>query len=125
TNAATIATALADAGVDVNYATKVGDNGERIVSALREGLSRADAIVVTGGLGPTQDDITREAIAAVMGVPLRRDPGIAERISQMFAARGRAMPENNLRQADVPEGATVIPGGGTAPGLICPVGDAV
>ena len=78
------------------------------------------------GSGPTPDDITRGAIAAVMGVPLERDEEVADTIRSLFAARGRAMPDNNLRQADVPVGATVIPQRtGTAPGLICPVGDRV
>ena len=93
---------------------------------LRLALDRSDAVIVCGGLGPTHDDITRECIAEVMGVELERDDDIAERITQMFAGRGRRMAENNLRQADVPVGATVIPQvRGTAPGLICPVGDKV
>ena len=79
-----------------------------------------------GGLGPTQDDITREAIAAVMNVELERDPAVADVIAGFFASRGRAMSENNLRQADVPKGAAIIPQvAGTAPGLICPVGNKV
>ena len=86
----------------------------------------ADAVIVCGGLGPTQDDITREAIAEVMGVELVRDAAIADVIRALFESRGRAMADNNLRQADVPVGATVIEQRtGTAPGLICPVGDKV
>jgi len=89
-------------------------------------LSRSDAVIMCGGLGPTQDDITRDVIAAVMGVELVRDDEIVERIRVMFGRRGRDMPENNLRQADVPAGARVNPRmPGTAPGLICPVGDQV
>jgi nicotinamide-nucleotide amidase len=103
----------------------VGDNHDRIVAALRLALDRADAVIVTGGLGPTQDDITREAIADVMGVRLVRDDAVVERIRAMFGARGRSMAVNNLRQADVPEGATVLSQVGTAPGLRCPVGDKV
>jgi nicotinamide-nucleotide amidase len=123
TNSAWLGEQLALAGIDHHRQVKVGDNQDRIVAALREALERADAVVVCGGLGPTQDDITREAIAEVMGVPLRRDDGLVERISTMFASRHRAMPESNLRQADVPEGATPIEQRrGTAPGLICPVG---
>ena len=77
-----------------------------------------------GGLGPTQDDITRDAIAEVMGVELRTDAVIEDRIRAMFGARGRDMPANNLRQAQVPEGAWTIPQQpGTAPGLVCPIGD--
>jgi len=83
-------------------------------------------VIMCGGLGPTQDDITRDAIAEVMNVPLVRDPAIEERIAGFFAARGRQMSANNARQADVPVGATVIPQlNGTAPGLICPVGEKV
>jgi nicotinamide-nucleotide amidase len=126
TNSSWLGERLALAGVDCHFQTKVGDNLGRIVASLRLALERADAVVVCGGLGPTQDDITREAIAQVMDVPLVRDDGIVERIREMFEARGRAMAVNNARQADVPEGATVIAQRrGTAPGLICPVGDKV
>ena len=76
-------------------------------------------MIVCGGLGPTQDDITREAIAEVMNVKLVRDDAVADRIAAMFSARGREMAANNLRQADVPEGATVIDQTmGTAPGAL-------
>ena len=126
TNSSWIGEHLALAGIDSHFQTKVGDNRARIVSVLRLALDRSDAVVVCGGLGPTHDDITRECIAEVMGVELERHDDIAERITQMFASRGRRMAENNLRQADVPAGATVIPQvRGTAPGLICPVGDKV
>ncbi|HTX62606.1 MAG TPA: competence/damage-inducible protein A [Acidimicrobiales bacterium] len=114
---------LAAAGVDSYFHQAVGDNRTRIVTALRTALTRGDAVITSGGLGPTQDDITREAIAEVMGVALVRDHEIARRIEGFFRGRGRAMPESNLRQADVPEGATAIDQvRGTAPGLICPVG---
>jgi nicotinamide-nucleotide amidase len=126
TNSSWIGEQLALAGLDSHHQTKVGDNLARIRQALELALSRADAVVVCGGLGPTQDDITRDAIAQVMGAQLIMREGIAERIRAMFAARGRSMPENNLRQAMVPDGASVIPQQpGTAPGLICPVGDRV
>lgn len=126
TNSAWIGEQLALAGIDCHFQVKVGDNQARVVEALRIALGRADAVIACGGLGPTQDDITREAIAEVMGVPLRRDEAVAEVIRRMFGERGRHMTDNNLRQADVPEGATVIPQAvGTAPGLICPVGDKV
>src|SRR5207248_437586 len=99
------------------------DNQDRIVLALRSALARSDAVIVCGGLGPTQDDITREAIAEVMNVPLRRDEAMVETIRAFFGARGREMAESNARQADLPEGATFIAQTrGTAPGLICPVG---
>lgn len=123
TNSAWLGEQLAAAGIDRHFSTTVGDNLERIVQALRCALARSDAVIVCGGLGPTQDDITREAIAQVMTVKLVRHDDIAERIQAMFAARGREMAANNLLQADVPEGATVIEQTkGTAPGLICPVG---
>ena len=126
TNSSWMGERLAIIGVEHLRQTKVGDNQGRIVDAISEALARAEAVIVCGGLGPTQDDITREAIAQVMGVELVRDDKVAEVIRELFASRGRAMPENNLRQADVPEGATIIEQRlGTAPGLICPVGDRV
>ena len=126
TNSSWIGEQLALAGIDSHFQTKVGDNLARIVQALRTALDRSDAVVVCGGLGPTQDDITRDAIAEVMGVPLVRQEELVAEIRAIFAGRGRAMAENNLRQADVPEGAEVIPQTrGTAPGLICPVGTQV
>ena len=123
TNSAWIGDRLAQAGVDSHFQTKVGDNQARIVLAIRTALARSDAVIVCGGLGPTQDDITREAIAEVMNVPLVRDEALVAKIAEMFRARGRAMAANNARQADVPQGAAVIPQTrGTAPGLVCPVG---
>jgi nicotinamide-nucleotide amidase len=104
----------------------VGDNHERITLALRTALARSDGVIVCGGLGPTQDDITREAIAEIMGVALVRDQKIVDVIASFFAARGRTMSANNARQADVPVGATLIAQrAGTAPGLICPLGNKV
>jgi nicotinamide-nucleotide amidase len=126
TNSSWIGEQLAANGIDCLFQGKVGDNHARIVAALRESLARGDAVLVSGGLGPTHDDITRDAIAEVMGTTLETDEGVANVIREMFAARGRRMPDNNLRQALVPVGATVIPQTrGTAPGLICPVGDRV
>jgi nicotinamide-nucleotide amidase len=123
TNSSHIGEQLAASGIDCHFQTKVGDNLERIVLALRTALARSDGVIACGGLGPTQDDITREAIAAVMNVGLHRDEGVLETIRALFDRRGRAMSENNARQAEVPDGATVIPQRlGTAPGLICPVG---
>ena len=123
TNSSWLGQELARAGIDCHFQTKVGDNLDRIVLALRSALARSDAVVVCGGLGPTQDDITREALAKVMNVRLVRDGEVLERIRLMFAARGREMSANNARQADVPEGASLIEQRlGTAPGLICPVG---
>ena len=126
TNSSWIGEQLALSGIDCVFQAKVGDNHERIVGAMREALSRADAVVVCGGLGPTHDDITRDAAAEVMGVGLQQDDAVADVIRELFARRGRRMSENNLRQAQVPVGATVIPQTrGTAPGLVCPVGDKV
>lgn len=123
TNSAWLGQALAAAGVDSHFHQAVGDNHDRIVLALRTALARGDGVIVCGGLGPTQDDITREAIAEGMNVPLRRDEAMEERILGLFGARGRVMPPSNGRQADVPQGAAIIePTRGTAPGLICPVG---
>ena len=126
TNSAWLGEHLAAAGVASHFHQAVGDNHERIVLALRTALARSDGVIVCGGLGPTHDDITREAIAEVMHVPLRRDDEVVARIRTVFATRHRDMPDSNLRQADVPEGATVIPQvTGTAPGLVCPVGHKV
>lgn len=126
TNSSWIGAELAAAGLNSHYQTKVGDNPERIKEVLLAALDRSDAVICCGGLGPTQDDITREVIAEVMGAELVLDEAIAERIEAMFTSRGRAMPANNLAQAMVPVGATVIAEQpGTAPGLICPIGDAV
>ncbi len=123
TNAQWLGEHLAANGLSSYFHQHVGDNHDRIVLALRTALARADAVIVCGGLGPTQDDITREAMATVMNVPLERDESLVGAMREFFTRRGRAMPENNLRQADVPRGATVIPQTrGTAPGLVCPVG---
>ena len=122
TNSSWIGEQLAVAGIDSHFQTKVGDNHARMTEALEQALNRSDAVIVCGGLGPTPDDITRDAIAAVMGVEMRRDEAVAERIRAMFYRRDREMPANNLRQADVPVGARVMDvQPGTAPGLICPV----
>ncbi len=99
TNSAWIGEQLALSGIASLTHVKVGDNVGRITAALRRLLDEADAVIVTGGLGPTHDDVTRDAIAAVMGVDLVPDPAVAAVISELFAARGRTMPANNLRQA--------------------------
>jgi competence/damage-inducible protein CinA-like protein len=126
TNSAWLGENLAANGVSSHFHQAVGDNHDRIVLALRTALARSDGVIMCGGLGPTQDDITREAIAEVMNVPLERDQEIVDHIAAFFRARGREMSENNARQADVPQGAAVIPQtAGTAPGLICPVGNKV
>ena len=122
TNSAWIGEQLAAAGIDTFDHRKVGDNLPRMVDALRGLLHHADAVIVCGGLGPTPDDVTREAVAEVMGAPLERRADLVEQIAAMFGSRGRDMPANNLRQADVPKGGDVIPNPiGTAPGLQCEV----
>jgi nicotinamide-nucleotide amidase len=122
TNSSWIGEQLAAAGIDTCEHRKVGDNLDRMVQCLRELLERADVVIVCGGLGPTPDDVTREAIAAVMDVELERRDDLIEHIRAIFGGRGRPFPENNLRQADVPVGGDVIPNPiGTAPGLQCEV----
>ena len=123
-NSAWIGEQLAASGIDSFEHRAIGDNQTRIVGALRDLFSRSDAVLVCGGLGPTQDDLTRDAIAELMGVGLVRREELAETIAQMFRARVRDMPQNNLRQADVPEGGEAIPNPiGTAPGLLCELGN--
>lgn len=118
TNSSWIGEQLAAVGIDTMEHRKVGDNLSRMVGAMREMLDDADAIVVCGGLGPTQDDVTREAIAELLGVELERREELVEHIASLFGTRGRDMPANNLRQADVPKGAAPIPNPiGTAPGV--------
>jgi nicotinamide-nucleotide amidase len=126
TNSSWIGEQLAVGGLDSHYQTKVGDNWDRMRAVIGQALDRSDAVIVCGGLGPTQDDITRDVIADLMGAELVLDEDIADRIRAMFGSRGREMPANNLRQAMVPVGASIIPQmPGTAPGLVCPFGDKV
>ncbi len=121
TNSALIGERLAAHGIASRLQVKVGDNVERIEKVFRQMLGEADALIVCGGLGPTHDDVTREAIASVMGVELELDEDVADVIRDLFSQLRRTMSDNNLRQAMVPVGATVIPQRrGTAPGLICP-----
>ncbi len=117
TNSRYVASQLPALGIDVYFTATVGDNLARICDVLRLALDRADVVIVTGGLGPTEDDLTREAIAAVLGEDLRVDPAEEQRLRDFFASRGAAMPERNVKQA------TIIPSGrflpnprGTAPG---------
>ena len=97
TNSQWIGEQLAAAGVDSLLQVKVGDNLARITTLLQRVLADADAVIVCGGLGPTHDDITRDALAAVMGVELHHDDHVAAVIAEMFTARGRTMAANNLR----------------------------
>ncbi len=124
-NAAAIGSRLADAGFDHYHQTVVGDNVERISGALRHAVGRADAVIITGGIGPTQDDLTRDAMCAAAGVPMRFSDEYAARLRRWWERRGRQMPESNLRQAEYPDGAELlINPKGTAPGLKMRIGDA-
>ena len=104
-------------GIDVIFKSIVGDDQRRIVGAAEHALFRSDILMFSGGLGPTEDDLTREAVAEALGVSVRRDPEILARLEQRFAERGWKMTSNNSKQADVLDGATVLPNpNGTAPG---------
>jgi nicotinamide-nucleotide amidase len=121
-NARWISERMAEIGVDVLHHDVVGDNLERIAEAFRLAIDRSDVVIATGGLGPTQDDITREGLAAAIGVELRRQTAIEGQLRARFASIRREMPLSNLRQADVPEGARPItPERGSAPGLVVDV----
>lgn len=118
TNANFIADQLVAAGLDVTAIVCVGDYPDRIAWAWHAAMRQADLIVSTGGLGPTADDLTTETVAQVTGRRLVLDEGVATRIRQLFEAMGRVMPENNLKQALIPEGAVLLPNAlGTAPGF--------
>ena len=126
TNSSYIGEQLAAVGIESHLQLKVGDNLARVVAAIRLALQDADAVIICGGLGPTHDDLTREALAEIMGVPLEDNEQIAALIADLFAKRNRYMAPNNLQQAQVPRGATIIEQTrGTAPGLMCPVGEKV
>jgi len=126
TNSAWLAQELAAAGIDCTLQTRVGDNVPRIADVLRAALERADAVICGGGLGPTQDDVTREAIALVMGVDIVEDEQALALVERAFAERGRQMSPSNRRQGQIPKGARIIPQRlGSAPGLICEVGSKV
>jgi nicotinamide-nucleotide amidase len=104
-------------GVEIVFKSVVGDDLARIVAAAQHALFRSEIVIFTGGLGPTEDDLTREAVAEALGVSLRRDEAVLAAIEQRFATRGWKMSPNNAKQADVLEGATVLPNpNGTAPG---------
>lgn len=118
-NGAVIGRRLAEEGLDAHFQVVVGDNDERLVVALTTALKRADAVILTGGIGPTQDDLTREAICRATGRAMAFSPEYAERLRARWEATGRIMPESNLRQAEYPEGAIQLPNAkGTAPGIV-------
>lgn len=119
TNAQIISNALQEIGIDVYFHTCVGDNQERLQSVLETGLRRSDIIVLTGGLGPTKDDLTKETVAACLNLSLKLDKYSLDKIKSYFAKRGRPFTENNYKQALVPEGAIAIENKkGTAPGIL-------
>src|SRR5256714_774224 len=104
-------------GVEVSFKTIVGDNLKDIVRVTKAALSRADILLFSGGLGPTEDDLTREAVAQTLSLHLKRDPEVMEAIERRFTEHGWKMSPNNVKQADVISGATVLPNAnGTAPG---------
>jgi nicotinamide-nucleotide amidase len=108
---------LNDLGISVAFKTVVGDNHEQVASVARAAIASADISIFTGGLGPTEDDLTREAVAAALGVELKRDHDVVTAMYKRFAERRLQMPENNAKQADILRGAVVLPNSrGTAPG---------
>lgn len=118
TNAAYISRALARLGISVYRTAVVGDNPERLADAVRGALDSSDLLILSGGLGPTYDDLTKETVAHVLGLEMVRDMGILRDIEEHFHSTGREMPENNAKQADIPEGAIPLPNAsGTAPGI--------
>src|SRR3984885_12701383 len=117
TNSLFLTAALNDLGVQVAFKTIVGDNLAQLAGAASIAISRADIVIFSGGLGPTEDDLTREAAAAALGLPLERDLTILTELYKRFAARQMVMPPNNVRQADVLRGATILENkNGSAPG---------
>ena len=126
TNSQWLSRRLAEVGIPVGFHTTVADDLADNVAVFRTACDRADLVLITGGLGPTQVDLTREALAAVAGVELAEDPASLEQIRAMFTARGRVMPDRNRVQALFPRGAEPLPNAsGTAPGVWMQVGRAL
>ena len=118
TNSLFVTEQLNTIGVDVRMKAVVGDDVDELTSVLRGALAWADVIVLTGGLGPTEDDVTRDAVARALDLPVSEDEAVVSRIRERFSRRGLTMPEINRRQGMVPEGATLLDNvNGTAPGL--------
>jgi len=118
TNARDMARQLQQLGIGVYYHTVVGDNGQRLKEVFMRALERTDLVLLTGGLGPTQDDLTRETVAEVMGLPLEKNRRWEERLEEFFRERGRTMSVTNRKQAKVPRGGVLLPNErGTAPGI--------
>ena len=117
TNSLYLTEKLNQLGVEVVIKTIVGDSRDRLVSVAQHALFRSDLVIFMGGLGPTEDDLTREAVAEALGLQLHRDPELLQKLGERFAARGYQMTPNNAQQADVIAGATVLPNpNGSAPG---------
>ena len=118
TNAAYISKMLARLGISVYHTSVVGDNPARLEKAVKEALTNADVLIMSGGLGPTYDDLTKETVAKALELPMIRDEQILKEIEAHFVSMGRYMPPNNAKQADIPQGALPIPNHtGTAPGI--------
>lgn len=117
TNSLFLTAQLNDLGVEVAFKTIVGDNLKHLTDAARSALARTDIVLFSGGLGPTEDDLTREAVATALGISLRRDPEILATLHKRFAARQMTMPPNNAKQADVLDGSVILTNpNGSAPG---------
>lgn len=126
TNASYLASQLPGLGIDLFWVSQVGDNLERLVEVLRRAWGRSDLVLVTGGLGPTEDDITREAIAQLLGEKMTVDPVLERELREFFAKRSYPMPERNLKQATLIPSARAIPNPrGTAPGWWVGKGDKI
>ncbi|HLJ33772.1 MAG TPA: competence/damage-inducible protein A [Ktedonobacteraceae bacterium] len=117
TNATYLTQSLSALGIDLYFVSEVGDNLERIVDTLRRAWNRSDLIIMTGGLGPTEDDLARESISALLGETMQVDPTLEAELRGMFAGRGAQMPERNIKQATLIPSAQALPNPrGTAPG---------
>ncbi len=118
TNSLYLTGKLNNLGIEVRYKTVVGDNRQHLSAVLRHAMGRSGLVILTGGLGPTEDDVNRDAVAETLGRPLRENPEVRQRIEARFARLGRPMAQNNLRQALLPEGAAWLENkAGTAPGI--------
>ena len=119
TNSLFLSDRLESVGIALRAKSVVGDDRREVGVHFRQALDRAEMVILTGGLGPTDDDVTREAVSDVLGLPLHEDAAIVEQIQRRFARRGLRMPDVNRKQALVPQGAVVLPNpNGTAPGLL-------
>lgn len=119
TNSAYLSQKMADLGINVYYHAAVGDNMQRLADTINTSLKRSDLVITCGGLGPTEDDITKEAVSKVLGLKLLPDEAVIKKIERRFKASGREMTKNNIKQGYIPEGAVVIENGnGTAPGVL-------